>query len=93
MRFNGGSSLTLEASDIDYSLQSKMTINTEKQENFPGELLLGVRAAFFLSVLGTFGKDVAEITMLLGDPNRAMLVKSDIDSERVALIMPMQLVD
>ena len=93
MRFNGGSSLTLEASDIDYSLQSKMTINTEKQENFPGEHLLGVRAAFFLSVLGTFGKDVAEITMLLGDPNRAMLIKSDIDSERVALIMPMQIVD
>lgn len=93
MRFNGGSSLTLEASDIDYSLQSKMTINTEKQENFPGEHLLGVRAAFFLSMLGTFGKDVAEITMLLGDPNRAMLIKSDIDSERVALIMPMQIVD
>lgn len=92
LRFNGSTSLALEASDIEYSLQSKMTINTEKQENFPGEHLFALRASFFLSLLGTFGKDVTEVTLLLGDPARAVLVKSAVDSERVCLIMPMQIV-
>lgn len=93
LRFNGGSRLTLEASDIDFSLQSKFSVDTVSQKNLEGEHLTAVRASLFLSILSTFAKDVTEIVMLMGEPNRAMLVKSSADSERVCLIMPMQVVD
>lgn len=93
LRFDGGEHLTLEASDIDFSLHSDMTIATKPQVDVPGGHLTAVRASFFLSVLGTFGKDVEDIVLFMGDPNRAILVKRDMESERVALIMPMQVLD
>lgn len=89
--FDGSEHLVLEASDIDFSLQSKMTISTKSQVNVPGEHLTAVRASFFLSVLSTFGKDVNEITLLMGEPTRAILIKKDMDNERVCLVMPMQI--
>ena len=93
MRFSGTTSLTLEASDIDFSLRSQFTMQGVPQENFPGEHLTAVRAGFLLSVLASFPKDVTEIVMLLGDPTRAMLIKSSVDSERVCLVMPMQVLE
>lgn len=93
MRFSGTTSLTLEASDIDFSLHSQFTMQGVPQENFPGEHLTAVRAGFLLSVLASFPKDVTEIVMLLGDPTRAMLIKSSVDSERICLVMPMQVLE
>lgn len=92
MSFDGLSSIQISARDIDYSTSSSVRIDTISQTSLEGGLALGIKGAYLLDVLSTL-RSSDQVTIMMSDPTRAVLVKPSADSQRIALVMPMQLVN
>lgn len=91
MAFDGSSALQISAHDVDYATSSSVRIDTMSQVSLDGGLALGIKGSYILDVLSTL-KASDKVAIMMSDPTRAILIKSDVESQRVALVMPMQLV-
>lgn len=87
LSFDGTSSLTISAQDVDYSTSSKATVSTSSQQNLR-DFKIGVRANILCACVGVFKSP--NVLLTFSDPSRAIVIKSS-SSSRIALLMPMQL--
>lgn len=92
LNFDGASSLQISARDLDFSTSASVRISTDSQVNLDGGLALGMRGSYLLDILSTL-RSSDQVTVMMSDAVRAVLVKPSADSSRTMLIMPMQLVD
>ena len=87
LAFDGANNLTISAQDVDFSTSSKATIPTTSQQNLR-DFKIGVRATVLCACVGVFKS--SHVLLTFSDPSRAIVIKSS-DSNRIALLMPMQL--
>lgn len=88
LSFDGASSLIISAQDVDYSTSSKATISTTSQQNLH-DFKIGVRANILCACVGVFKSP--NVLLTFSDSSRAIVVRSS-GSNRIALLMPMQIV-
>ena len=93
LSFDGVSTLHIESRDIDYSTSAKVRISTERQTNLGAQMAVGIRGTFLLDILKNAFRGRSKVILKMSDPTKAILVKENEESERTALIMPMQLTD
>lgn len=87
LAFDGATTLTISAQDVDFSTSSKATIATTSQQNLR-DFKIGVRANILCSCLSIF--KASNVLLTFSDPARAIVIKAE-TSGRIALMMPMQL--
>lgn len=87
LAFDGATTLTISAQDVDFSTSSKATVATTSQQNLC-DFKIGVRANILCSCLSIF--KASNVLLTFSDPARAIVIKAE-TSGRIALMMPMQL--
>lgn len=85
--FDGVESLVISASDIDYSVSSSVKIKTVSQNGTP--IRIGARSSFVREAVSNMGADA--VTFSMSEPARPMIIQGVQSSNRIVLIMPMQL--
>lgn len=85
--FDGNSKMIIECKDACMGTSSKVTIDTESQENVLPGFVSGLRASFFQRVLSALNGS-KKAFILFNEPHRAFLVKSERDGDLTTLIMP-----
>lgn len=89
--FNGANSMKIESEDIEFSRSAHVTCETISQTNIDNEYKISFRGDNLQRVLSSLKTD-ATVALLMGEPTRAALIKSNPESERQFLLMPMQII-
>lgn len=83
-----GNTLTLEADDIDFSLNSCESITIQGDTQMPENTKFGFKIATLIALSGVIGTE--NVVLCLADPTRPMLLKEeDSNSQLTLLAMPM----